>query len=40
MYLPFQDVHEPLQAPKKYVDLYRNKIKNKARRKLSGNYFI
>ena len=35
MYLPFQDVHSPLQVPEKYLKLYPN-IKNKARKKYSG----
>ncbi len=35
MYLPFQNVHEPLQAPKKYVNLYKH-VQNKARRTYSG----
>ena len=35
MYLPFQDVHSPLQVPEKYLKLYPN-IKNKARKTYSG----
>ena len=35
MYLPFQDVHSPLQVPEKYLKLYPN-ITNKARRTYSG----
>ena len=37
MYLPFQDVHSPLQVPEKYLKLYPN-ITNKARRIYSGMY--
>ena len=37
LYLPFQDVHSPLEVPEKYFKLYPN-IKNIARRKLSGMY--
>ena len=36
MYLPFQDVHEPLQVPEKYLKLYPN-ITNKSRKIFSGN---
>ncbi|KAK3588141.1 hypothetical protein CHS0354_012199 [Potamilus streckersoni] len=35
LYLPFQSVHEPIQVPKKYEDLYPN-IKTDGRRKYSG----
>jgi hypothetical protein len=35
LYLPFQDVHSPLQVPKKYEDLYPN-ILNVARRQYCG----
>ena len=35
LYLPFQDVHSPLQVPDKYLALYPN-ITNKARKTLSG----
>ena len=35
LYLPFQDVHSPLEVPQKYLKLYPN-IKNTARRKFSG----
>ena len=35
LYLPFQDTHSPLQAPKKFIDMYPN-VKNEARRKFSG----
>ncbi|CAL1533543.1 unnamed protein product [Lymnaea stagnalis] len=35
LYLPFQNVHEPLEVPKNYSDLYPN-IKDEARRTLSG----
>ena len=35
LYLPFQDTHSPLQAPKKFIDMYPN-VKNQARRKFSG----
>ena len=34
-YLSFQSVHEPIQAPKKYLDMYKD-IKNKKRRHYSG----
>ena len=42
LYLPFQDVHSPLEVPDEYLDLYPNE-KNKARQKFSGlkkNYYI
>ncbi|KAK3108276.1 hypothetical protein FSP39_004703 [Pinctada imbricata] len=35
LYLPFQSVHEPIQVPKKYEDMY-SQIKNDGRRKYSG----
>ncbi|KAK3108902.1 hypothetical protein FSP39_018311 [Pinctada imbricata] len=35
LYLPFQSVHEPIQVPKKYEDMYEH-IKNKNRRQYSG----
>ena len=35
LYLPFQDVHSPLEVPDEYLDLYPNE-KNKARQKFSG----
>ncbi len=35
LYLPFQSVHGPLQAPEQYTDKYRF-IKNKARRTYAG----
>ena len=35
-YLSFQSVHEPIQAPKKYLDMYKD-IKNKKRRHYSGS---
>ncbi|KAK3109012.1 hypothetical protein FSP39_021151 [Pinctada imbricata] len=35
MYLPFQSVHEPIEVPKKYEDMYKH-IKNKGRRQFSG----
>ena len=38
MYLPFQNTHEPLQAPQKYINLYKDTIKNKARRTFSGKF--
>ena len=37
LYLPFQDTHGPLQAPKKFIDMYPN-VKNEARRKFSGSF--
>merc|ERR1712018_415635 len=33
LYLPFQDVHSPLQVPDEYLELYPE-VKNEARRKL------
>ena len=39
MYLPFQDVHSPLQVPEKYLKLYPN-VKNKARKTYSGMYVV
>ena len=41
LYLPFQDVHSPLEVPQGYLDLYPD-MKNKARQKFSGkmNDFI
>ena len=35
LYLPFQDVHSPLEVPQEYLDLYPD-MKNKARQKFSG----
>ncbi|XP_041378318.1 arylsulfatase B-like [Gigantopelta aegis] len=35
LYLPFQAVHEPIEVPKRYEDLYPN-IQNEGRRKFSG----
>jgi len=35
LYLPFQDVHSPLEVPDEYLDLYPN-MKNKARQKFSA----
>ncbi|XP_046380029.1 arylsulfatase B-like isoform X2 [Haliotis rufescens] len=35
MYLPYQNVHGPIEVPKKYEDMYPNVI-NKGRRKFSG----
>ncbi|KAK3588140.1 hypothetical protein CHS0354_012198 [Potamilus streckersoni] len=35
LYLPFQSVHEPIQVPEKYEDLYPN-VKTEGRRKYSG----
>ncbi|XP_074648033.1 arylsulfatase B-like [Tubulanus polymorphus] len=35
LYLPFQNVHDPLQVPKQYEDLYPN-IRNRPRRIFSG----
>ena len=36
LYLPFQDVHSPLEVPDEYLDLYPNE-KNRARQKFSGS---
>ena len=38
LYLPFQNVHAPLEVPKKYADLYKNKIKTRARKLYSGTF--
>ena len=35
LYLPFQNVHVPLQVPKEYKDMYPE-IKNENRRLVSG----
>ncbi|KAJ8314190.1 hypothetical protein KUTeg_008751, partial [Tegillarca granosa] len=35
LYLPFQSVHQPIQVPKVYEDMYKN-IENKGRRQFSG----
>ncbi len=35
MYLPYQSVHNPLQAPQEYVDIYSN-IQDENRRKFAG----
>ncbi|KAK3105238.1 hypothetical protein FSP39_020441 [Pinctada imbricata] len=35
LYLPFQNVHDPIQVPKQYEDVYPN-IKSDGRRKFSG----
>merc|ERR1711899_128557 len=35
LYLPFQDVHSPLEVPQEYLDLYPD-MKNKARQKFSA----
>ncbi|XP_071109083.1 arylsulfatase B-like [Haliotis cracherodii] len=35
LYLPFQSVHSPTQAPERYVNLYKN-VNNKGRRVFSG----
>ncbi|XP_041378172.1 flavin-containing monooxygenase 5-like isoform X2 [Gigantopelta aegis] len=35
LYLPFQAVHEPIEVPKRYEDMYPN-IQNEGRRKFSG----
>ena len=38
MYLPFHNVHSPLQVPKNYSDLYPH-LKNAYRKIYSGKYF-
>ena len=39
MYLPFQNVHSPLQVPKNYSDLYPN-LQNTHRKIYSGKFFL
>ena len=39
LYLSFQAVNTPLQAPQEYIDLYPN-IENENRRILAGKYKI
>ena len=36
LYVPFQSVHAPLQVPKVYQDLYRDKVADEARQKYLG----
>ena len=39
LFLSFQAVHTPLQAPQEYIDLYPD-IENEDRRMLAGKYDI
>ena len=40
IYLSFQSVHYPLQAPESYINFYQNKISNSGRRALAGQVTV